>query len=158
MIDFRHGLITPNWHGFPNTCTGLAWLSTESLAAPGLRKNGTAATQLANQHLTIEVIAAFSRLADEPHDVAIDQRVNHPAEALDPDLRVSTLAVVDQRCCLPAGQDGVEDLASSAVPFADEVPSPLALQAPRDRRSNARRRTVRRVRRSCACPHATALD
>ena len=50
-------------------------------AAPGLRNNGTAATQLANQHLTIEVIAAFSRLDDEPHDVAIDQRVNHPAEA-----------------------------------------------------------------------------
>jgi hypothetical protein len=79
--------------------------------------------------LTVKVVAAFSGLDDQPCDVAVEQRLNHPVEALGADLGVAALAVEDQRGHLAGCREGVDDLSAATVPFLHEVPSPLAGKA-----------------------------
>jgi hypothetical protein len=66
-----------------------------------------AVAQLVDQNVTVEVVAAFAGLDDQPGNAAIEQRLDHPTEALGSDIAVAALAVIDQRGYLAARDDGV---------------------------------------------------
>lgn len=88
-------------------------------------KRGRPAAQLTEQDLSIQVVAPLTRLDDQPGDVSLQQRLNHPAEALGPDRRLMALRMKDQRGHLVTRGKRIDDLTPPAGPLVDKVPAAL---------------------------------
>jgi len=93
-------------------------------------------TELVDQHLTVEVVAPFARLDDQPGNAPLEQRCDHAAEAFGSNLAVTALAVIGQRRHLACADHRVDDLFPAAVAFVDEMPATLTGQTERPRQAS----------------------
>lgn len=99
-----------------------------------IAKRGRLATQLREQDLSVQMVAALTRLDHQPGDVSLEQRLNHPAEALGPDFRLVALGMKDKRGHLVTRRKRIHDLAPPTCSLVDKVPAPLPRQTKRPRK------------------------
>ena len=81
------------------------------------------------------MVAALTRLDDQPGDIALQQRPNHPAEAFRPQRRLVSLAMKDQCGNSATFSQRINDLTPPTSPLVDKVPAPLPRKAKRPNQS-----------------------